>query len=85
MGPAGAHEAAGARAAERADVLVDFSKLAGSGLVMKNHKPEKPVSNPAPQLEPVMQIRVGRTVTQPGPTSIPSACRAEERTSAVRQ
>ena len=25
--------------AERADVLVDFSKLAGSRLVMKNHKP----------------------------------------------
>jgi spore coat protein A len=59
--------------AERADVLVDFSKLAGSRLVMKNHKPQKPVSNPAPQLEQVMQIRVGRTVTQPGPTSIPSS------------
>ena len=59
--------------AERADVLVDFSKLAGSRLVLKNHKPQKPVSNPAPQLEQVMQIRVGRTVTQPGPTSIPSS------------
>jgi spore coat protein A, manganese oxidase len=59
--------------AERADVLVDFSKFAGARLVMKNHKPQKPVSNPAPQLEQVMQIRVGRTVTQPGPSSIPSS------------
>ena len=40
---------------------------------MKNHKPQKPVSNPAPQLEQVMQIRVGRTVTQPGPATIPSS------------
>ena len=58
--------------AERADVLVDFSKFAGETLVMKNHKPQKPVSNPAPQLEQVMQIRVGTTVSQPGPTAIPS-------------
>jgi spore coat protein A len=58
--------------AERADVLVDFSKLAGQTLVMKNHKPAMPVSNPAPQLAQVMQIRVGTTVSQPGPTVIPS-------------
>ncbi len=50
--------------AERADVLVDFSKFAGETLVMKNHKPHKPVSNPAPQLESVMQIRVGTKVNQ---------------------
>ena len=37
--------------AERADVLVDFSSFPGARLVMKNHKPPKPVSNPAPQLE----------------------------------
>jgi spore coat protein A len=59
--------------AERADVLVDFSTFAGQTLVMKNHKPPKPVSNPAPQLEQVMQIRVGTTISQPGPTSIPSS------------
>jgi spore coat protein A len=59
--------------AERADILVDFSKFAGQTLVMKNHKPQKPVSNPAPQLEQVMQIRVGTTVTQPGPATIPSS------------
>ncbi len=58
--------------AERADVLVDFSKFAGETLVMKNHKPPKPVSNPAPSLEQVMQIRVGTTVSQPGPVAIPA-------------
>ena len=59
--------------AERADVLADFSKFAGETLVMKNHRPKKPVSNPAPSLESVMQIRVGTTVTQSGPTKIPSS------------
>jgi spore coat protein A, manganese oxidase len=58
--------------AERADVIVDFTKFAGQTLVMKNHKPHKPVSNPAPQLPQVMQIRVGTTVTDPGPSIIPS-------------
>jgi spore coat protein A, manganese oxidase len=59
--------------AERADVIVDFTKFAGETLVMKNHKPHKPVSNPAPQLPQVMQIRVGTTVTDPGPSIIPSS------------
>src|SRR5450759_3491551 len=59
--------------AERADVLVDFSRFPGARLVIKNHKPSKPVSTPAPSLEQVMQIRVGRTVSQPGPTTIPSS------------
>jgi spore coat protein A len=58
--------------AERADVLVDFSKFRGARLVLKNHRPYKPVSNPAPSLEQVMQIRVGTTVSHPGPSSIPS-------------
>jgi spore coat protein A, manganese oxidase len=58
--------------AERADVLVDFTKFAGQTLVMKNHKPQSPVSTPAPQLPQVMQIRVGTTVTNPGPSSVPS-------------
>jgi spore coat protein A len=58
--------------AERADILVDFTKFAGGTLVMKNHRPRSPVSNPAPQLEQVLQIRVGTTVSQPGPTRIPS-------------
>jgi spore coat protein A len=59
--------------AERADILVDFSKFAGETLVMKNHKPQKPVSNPAPSLESVMQIRVGTIVRQRGPATIPSS------------
>jgi spore coat protein A len=58
--------------AERVDVLVDFTKFAGQTLVMKNHKPQSPVSTPAPQLPQVMQIRVGTTVTNPGPSSVPS-------------
>jgi spore coat protein A len=58
--------------AERADVLLDFSRFAGQTLVLKNHKPSKPVATPAPALEQVMQIRVGTRVSQPGPTSVPS-------------
>jgi spore coat protein A len=59
--------------AERADVLVDFGRFAGARLVMKNHNPKKPVTTPAPSLEQVMQIRVGTTVSQPGPRAIPSS------------
>jgi spore coat protein A len=59
--------------AERADVLVDFSRFAGDTVMVKNHKPKKPVSNPAPPLEAVMEIRVGTTVNQPGPATIPSS------------
>jgi spore coat protein A len=59
--------------AERADIVLDFTKFAGQTLVMKNHRPRPPVSNPAPALESVMQIRVGTTVSHPGPTSIPSS------------
>ena len=59
--------------AERADLLVDFAKFAGQTLMVKNHKPHKPVSTPAPQLEQVMAIRVGTTVSQPGPSTIPTS------------
>jgi spore coat protein A len=59
--------------AERADVLLDFSRFPGARLVMKNHNPKRPVSTPAPSLEQVMQIRVGTTVSQPGPRAIPSS------------
>jgi spore coat protein A len=57
--------------AERADILVDFSKFAGATLLMKNQTPRKPVSTPAPPLNQVMQIRVGTTVSHLGPTTIP--------------
>jgi spore coat protein A len=59
--------------AERADVIVDFSTVAGQRLPISNHQPPKPVSTPAPTLTQVMQLRVGTTVTQPGPTTIPSS------------
>jgi Putative multicopper oxidases len=59
--------------AERADVIVDFSPFAGQTVMLMNHRPRRPISNPAPQLPQVMQIRVGTTVSQPGPSSIPSS------------
>jgi spore coat protein A len=61
--------------AERADVLVDFSGLAGQALVLRNTRLSPPVSSPAPTLTSVMQIRVGTTVSQPGPTTIPATLR----------
>jgi spore coat protein A len=59
--------------AERADVLVDFSGLAGQTLMLRNNKPSPPVSTPAPALPAVMQVRVGTSVTQRGPTTIPGS------------
>src|SRR6266508_148095 len=59
--------------AERADVLVDFRRSPGQTLVMKNSPPPKPVVTPAPSLSHVMQLRVGTTVTQPPPTTIPTS------------
>jgi spore coat protein A len=56
--------------AERADVLVDFSQIPARTTHMKNSKPPSPVSNPAPPLAAVMQIRVGKTT--PVPPSIPT-------------
>jgi spore coat protein A len=58
--------------AERADVVVDFSMLKGQRVQINNHMPPKPVSTPAPPLTQVMQIRVGTTVSQPGPATVPS-------------
>jgi spore coat protein A, manganese oxidase len=57
--------------AERADVLVDFRGLAGRAIEVTNSTPAAPVSTPAPDLPDVMQIRVGRSVTHPGPRSVP--------------
>jgi spore coat protein A, manganese oxidase len=59
--------------AERADVIVDFSRFAGARLMMINRQAPRPVSNPAPQLPHVMRFHVGRTVMQPGPSVIPSS------------
>jgi spore coat protein A len=59
--------------AERADVLVDFSRSPGQTIAFKNAKPPAPVSTPAPSLSAVLEIRVGTTVTTPGPTTIPAS------------
>ena len=59
--------------AERADVIADFRPSPGQTLVMKNTPPPKPVVTPAPSLTAVMQIRVGTTVTQPGPAAVPAS------------
>jgi spore coat protein A len=59
--------------AERADLLVDFSKMAGRTLNIGNSSPPKPIATPAPSLSQAMQIRVGTTVTQRGPTTIPAS------------
>jgi spore coat protein A, manganese oxidase len=59
--------------AERADVLVDFSRFAGQTLTVTNPDLPADVSSPAPPLPTVMEIRVGRRVTQPGPRGFPAA------------
>jgi spore coat protein A len=59
--------------AERADVIADFRPSPGQTLVVKNASPPKPVVTPAPSLAAVMQIRVGTTVSQPGPAAVPSS------------
>jgi spore coat protein A len=59
--------------AERADVIVDFSRFAGQTLKVVNADLPADVSSPAPPLANVMEIRVGRRVTTPGPAGIPSS------------
>jgi spore coat protein A, manganese oxidase len=58
--------------AERADVIVDFSRYAGQTLTLANADLPVEVSSPAPPLSSVMEFRVGRRVTTPGPATIPS-------------
>ncbi len=58
--------------AERADVLVDFSKFPGARLVMKNHSPKKPVSTPAarPARHPNEPARAQSQPAYPGPDAL---------------
>jgi spore coat protein A len=60
--------------AERADVIVDFAGLEGQSLVLRNTKlPSGVVSPASPRLPLVMLFRVGTTVTDPGPPTIPTS------------
>src|SRR5918995_316552 len=60
--------------AERADVIVDFTGLEGRRLVLRNIKlPAGVVSPASPRLPLVMQFRVGATVTNGGPATIPAS------------
>jgi spore coat protein A len=56
--------------AERADVLVDFSRRAGAVMQLTNTPVRRPVSNPAPSLPQVMEIRVANAT--PVPAAIPT-------------
>src|SRR3954462_12589961 len=58
--------------AERMDVIVDFSRFAGRTLTVTNADLPADVSSPAPPLTTVMQVRVGRRVTSPGPARVPA-------------
>jgi spore coat protein A, manganese oxidase len=59
--------------AERADVIADFRHCAGQTHYVTNTTPRDPVSTPAPPLTAVLQLRVGTSVTQPGPTTVPAS------------
>ena len=60
--------------AERADVIVDFARFAGTDLVLQNRKLPSGVISPAsPHLPLLMLFRVGTTVTRAGPATIPTS------------
>ena len=59
--------------AERFDVICDFRGLAGKTLYIRNNKPPKPVSTPAPALANVMRITVKPTASPGAPMSVPGA------------
>jgi spore coat protein A len=59
--------------AERADVIVDFAGFEGKDLVLRNVKlPAGVVSPASPNLPVIMLFRVGTSVTNPGPSAIPT-------------
>jgi spore coat protein A len=59
--------------AERADVIVDFSRLRGKTVQLRNLALPSGVASPAGRLASLMQFRVGTSVTDRGPTSIPTS------------
>jgi len=60
--------------AERADVVVDFAGFEGKELVLRNLKlPTGVVSPASPHLPVIMLFRVGTSLTNPGPATIPTS------------
>lgn len=59
--------------AERFDVICDFRGLAGQTLYIRNNKPPKPVSTPAPALATVMRLTVKPTASSGAPMTVPGA------------
>jgi FtsP/CotA-like multicopper oxidase with cupredoxin domain len=59
--------------AERYDVIVDFRRLAGQTVHMKNHTPRRPVATPAPPLTQVMRITVREAASAGAPLTLPKA------------
>jgi spore coat protein A, manganese oxidase len=57
--------------AERYDVIVDFRRLAGTTVQMKNSPPRPPIATPAPPLSQVMQFTVRATASPGAPLSLP--------------
>lgn len=57
--------------AERYDVIVDFRRLAGTTVQMKNTAPPRPVATPAPALTQVMQITVKAAASTGAPLTLP--------------
>src|ERR671910_3549814 len=58
--------------AERSDVIVDFAGYEGKKLVLRNARlPDGVVSPAEPRLPLIMEFRVGTTVKNPGPSTIP--------------
>ncbi len=58
--------------AERMDVLVDFSRVAGQTVTLINDVLPAKVSSPAPNLPEIMQFRVGTQVSVAGPKNPPA-------------
>lgn len=55
---------------ERMDLLVDFTAFAGQTVLLQNSNPPASVRTPAPNLQRVMQFRVGTTLSSTAVTSI---------------
>jgi spore coat protein A len=59
--------------AERADIIVDFSRFKGQTLQLSNAALPRPYSSPAPRLGDVMQFKVGMTISDNTNNQMPPA------------